>query len=158
MTWFAPVLVAFEDRFGSVAPDMWSSWPAAGGLGSAVAGPWSWDNAPAATGGSIQPAPQPAPRQPAGVRLTAPAGTLRRMADAAHALGRSESDVWVEAAREWLQRHEPEDPDGGHTLYSSHAPIAPSIARRARVWRAIDDVLDTLRDDQQMAQIEQIPA
>ena len=130
MTWFAPVLVAFEDRFGSVTPDMWASWPAAGGLGSAVAGPWSWDNAPATTGAQRA---QPAPRQPAGVRLTAPAGTLRRMADAAHALGRSESDVWVEAAREWLQRHEPEDPDGGHALYNSHAPIAPSIARRARV-------------------------
>ena len=124
MTWFAPVLVAFEDRFGSVAPDIWASWPAAGGLGSAVAGPWSWDNAPANTVDSVP----PAPRQPAGVRLTAPAGTLRRMADAAHALGRSESDVWVEAAREWLQRHEPEDPDGGHALYGSHAPIAPSIA------------------------------
>src|SRR5579859_4295867 len=158
MTWFAPVLVAFEDRFGSVAPDMWAAWPTAGGLGSAVAGPWSWDNAPATTGGSIQSAPQPAPRQPAGVRLTAPAGTLRRMADAAYALGRSESDVWVEAAREWLQRHEPEDPDGGDALGGSHAPISPAIARRARTWRAIDEVLDTLRDDHLMAQVERIPA
>jgi hypothetical protein len=155
MTWFAPVLVA-EDRFGCVAPDVWAVWPAARDIGSAIAGPWSWDNTPtsAPMTGSIR----QASRQPAGVRLSAPAGTVRRMAEAARALGRAESDVWAEAAREWLLRHEPHSPEGGRVPDGAPALAAPPIARRARLWRAIDDVLDTLRDDQPEARREPIPA
>lgn len=155
MTWFAPVLVAVEDRFGTGAPDAWSSWPVASGLGSAIAGPWSWDDAASARAEGVTRLP---PRQPAGVRLNAPAGTLRRMAEAARALGRSESDVWVEAAREWLLRHHPEAPDEGHAPYSAQAQATHVITRRMREWRAIDDLLDTLRDDQPNARREPIPA
>ncbi|HEU0027146.1 MAG TPA: hypothetical protein VFQ25_08525 [Ktedonobacterales bacterium] len=155
MTWFAPVLVTAEGRFRSSAPDVWASSLDVGSLGSAIAGPWSWDeraSAPTEVGAHA------APRQPAGVRLNAPARTLRRMAEAASVLGRSESDVWVEAAREWLLRHHPEDAHGGHTPYGAPAPVAHALTRRLREWRAIDDLLDTLRNDRSEARRELIPA
>jgi hypothetical protein len=157
MTWFAPALVTPDDRFRSRAPDVWPPAPGVGGLGSAIAGPWSWDErscAPVAGDAHI------APRQPAGVRLNAPAGTLRRMAEAARALGRSESDIWVEAAREWLLRHcpEPKEVNGRHTPHGAHAPAVHALTRRMRTWRAIDDLLEALRDDQPETRREPIPA
>jgi hypothetical protein len=145
MTWFSPLLVPNEDRFGGLAPDVWSAWPSAEGLGSAIAGAWSWDTAPSknARDGARQ---QPA-RRPEAVRLSAPSETLRRMARAARALGRAESDVWVEAAREWLQRHAPEGDGGGPEPLASRTPSDSTLLRRCREWRAIDAVLDTLRED-----------
>ncbi len=153
MTWFAPVLVAMEDRLGVATPDMWAPRPVAGGLGSAIAGPWSWEHA-----SSVGSVIQRAPRQTDGVRLSAPAETLRRMAEAARALDRSESDVWVEAAREWLLRHHPEAPNGGHAPRNAQEPAANPGIRRMREWRAIDDLLETLRDDQPAVRLEPIPA
>ncbi|HEX9038430.1 MAG TPA: hypothetical protein VF808_15715 [Ktedonobacterales bacterium] len=69
------------------------------------------------------------------------------MSAAAHALGRAESDVWVEAAREWLLRHEPHTPAHAQTLVIDLSAAGEvSSARRSRVWREIDGVLDRLRD------------
>jgi hypothetical protein len=158
MTWFAPALVTTEDRFRSSAPDVWAPSPGASGLGSAIAGPWSWDERSSTSAMRGMGGTHAAPRTPAGVRLNAPAGTLRRMAEAARALGRSESDVWVEAAREWLLRHYPENSNEGHAPCSAQAPAAHALTRRLRAWRAIDDLLDTLRDDQTETRCEPIPA
>lgn len=145
MTWLSPALVRNEDRFGGMSSGGGISWPAAGSLGSSIAGAWRWDSAPARQerDSDRQKAP---PRQEV-VRLRAPSETLRRMTEAARALGRTESDVWTEAAREWLQRHGPGGHDEGHELYAVVAPPDSAARRRAREWRAIDAVLDTLRDD-----------
>lgn len=144
MTWFSPVASAVEYPFSDFTSSDWTLRPGASRLGSAVAGSWSWVGSQA---GSVPSgAHRPEPGIAEGVRLSAPPEILRRMAKAARALGRSESDIWVEAAREWLLRHEPENPTGSRAMSGARDEmVATRYTRRARIWRDIDDVLDTLR-------------
>lgn len=151
MTWFTPITLTRDEPCSPSSLDSWAAWPATGSLGSAVAGGWSWDGA--------RPSPRPAAPSsrlastyasafaPAGVRLRAPRNILARMAGAAGALGRSESDIWIEAAREWLSRHEPESSGGGGSRFApALTPADGQWARRSRAWRDIDGVLADLRD------------
>jgi len=64
------------------------------------------------------------------------------MAEAARASGRSEDDIWNEAAREWLMRHARNDEPPPTT------PAAAAIPRPRppRSWAAVDAVLVQLRD------------
>lgn len=147
MSWFTPILLTHDER--SVSAQLLTDThaftgaalaasPAVAGLGSARAGnEWAWSNAPA------RPAASPAPAYVTheGSCVRAPVDVLRRMSAAAQAQGRSESDVWVEAAREWLRRREvaPAPPPP--------AASAPSVVSRrvSRVWDDIDAVLMALR-------------
>lgn len=82
-----------------------------------------------------------AQRSDHGVALRVPATVLRRMSAAAQACGRSEGDIWAEAAEEWLTRYaldnEPQPP--------TPAAAALSVPRPARSWSAIDALLTELR-------------
>lgn len=133
-----------------------SSMPRATGrhapvLGSAHASEsWSWATSPrasnpAAEDTKVHPLSPlvsvPAPATDRGVALRIPATVLRRMAAAAHTCGRSEGDIWAEAAEEWLTRYaldnEPQPP--------TPAAAALSVPRPARSWHAIDALLTELR-------------
>ena len=77
--------------------------------------------------------------EPAHVRI--PADLVRRMSLEAELAGKSESEVWAEAARAWLQRRERDD---------DFPPTPPAAAqpcpRRERTaWVAIDALLLDLR-------------
>lgn len=103
---------------------------------------WQWAGtvsvAPiaAAPVASVAPAPKVA-----AVRI--PPLLLEEMSTAAHLCGRSLSDIWAEAAREWLRRHahehepEPQPP--------TPAAAALAVPRPTRSWAAIDTVLAELR-------------
>lgn len=149
MTWFSPVLMnatwATDERGAR------SGEPLSVGIGSAWAsGAWAWAGSAAQPARGAQPvAAQPrraASAQP-GANLRAPVELLARMSEAAQARGLSESDVWVEAAREWLRRRE------GEAGAAPVAPVAPAhaepsvapIRRSARRWDEIDALLIELR-------------
>lgn len=113
-------------------------------LGSARAeGTWSWvAPAPAprqATDGRVAAGPAPAPAGATMVRI--PDVLIHLMAREARDGGRSESEVWAEAAREWLRRrgagHEPQPPDP--------PAAALPMPRASRSWEAIDALLCELR-------------
>jgi hypothetical protein len=70
---------------------------------------------------------------------------LRAMTAAAAATGRQESEIWAEAAREWLARHTPDD-DPPPPDAARHAPVMR--ATRDRCWGAIDVLLGDLRHTQ----------
>ena len=113
-----------------------------GGLGSARAGSqWAWADAPARPAATPAPTLAPARETGEGSCVRAPVDVLRRMSAAAQAQGRSESDVWVEAAREWLRRREvaPTPPPP-----AASATSVPS-RRIARIWDDIDALLVELR-------------
>lgn len=155
MTWFSPATMAVDDVHGGFSPGSWAMRSGSRGLGSAIAGVGYWDTARADAGRARSTATV-AFYQPEGVRVRAPRDVLARMAGAAGALGRSESDIWVEAAREWLVRHAPNAPAGGHPAVSgvvaagsigalSGINASSQSARRSRAWRDIDGVLACLR-------------
>lgn len=117
-------------------------------LGSAQAAEtWNWAQPerayPLAQDTQVRPLPAaiPTPSSDRSVALRVPATVLRRMAAAAQACGRSEGDIWAEAAEEWLSRYalddEPQPP--------TPAAAALSIPRPARCWGAIDALLADLR-------------
>jgi hypothetical protein len=88
-------------------------------------------------------APASATDKPPAVLPMAP-GVLRAMSLAAQAKGCPESEIWAEAAREWLMRHlgdDPEPPTPG-----ASAPVR-RVEResRLRCWSAIDVLLRDLR-------------
>jgi hypothetical protein len=145
-----------------------------GYLGSAVAGPvWAWAD-PAApsrfptAGVAVLPlfprqlpahaAPAPRPQPPAAAPASAavpsavaptelrmPPDVLRAMAAAAAASGRSETEIWAEAAREWLRRHTgDDDPQPPDPAASARPPAAPRTPRD-QCWTAIDILLGDLR-------------
>lgn len=157
MSWFSPLLLTYDDRnpHASYAASSFGGGmrlaPGAG-LGSAQASAqWAWSDTPARAQPDAAPArvaERQAKRQAEreGACLRAPVEVLSRMSEAARALGRSESDIWVEAARDWLRRHEIEP----MTLPSAPAPAlgAPQSAasrRMARMWDDIDTLLGELR-------------
>ena len=149
MTWFSPILMnttwATDERGAR------SGEPHGVSIGSAWAsGAWAWAGSAAQPVQIAQPmaaaSRRAAPALP-GASLRAPVELLARMAEAARACGRSESDVWVEAAREWLRRRDSE------TGAAPVAPIAPAQSepssaptrRSARRWDEIDALLIELR-------------
>lgn len=73
--------------------------------------------------------------------LHMPGAVLRGMAEAAWASGRSEEEIWIEAAREWLRRNARED----EPPPSAPAAAAPPHPRFTRAWAAIDSLLGDLR-------------
>lgn len=157
MTWFSPMLMnttwAADER--GARPGQ----PHNVGIGSAWAsGAWAW------AGSAAQPASatlrRAATTAQAGANLRAPVDLLARMSEVAQACGRSESDVWAEAAREWLRRRE------GEAGAAPVAPIAPAQAewpvaptrRSARRWDEIDALLIELRGAAAARQREGAPA
>jgi hypothetical protein len=145
--------------------------PAQAGLGAAVAGTmWAWVE-PAAAPLSIAPdagdptatpgyaAPPLFPRYlsrpatPPGVapnasaertELRMPRDVLRAMAVAAAVTGRTQTEVWAAAAREWLSRHMGEDEPPPDPAGPARAAAVPHTARE-QCWRAIDILLGDLR-------------
>lgn len=69
------------------------------------------------------------------------------MAGMAQAMGRSEDDIWAEAAREWLLRRLRNDEPPPTT------PAAASLPnpRTSRLWNEIDDMLAELRQPRYIA-------
>ncbi|HEY7973969.1 MAG TPA: hypothetical protein VID72_01385 [Ktedonobacterales bacterium] len=152
MTWFSPILMnttwATDER-GARSGELHGV-----GIGSAWAsGAWAWAGSaaqPAQIAQIVQPmaaaSRRAAPAQP-GASLRAPVELLARMSEAARACGRSESDVWVEAAREWLRKREGEAgaaPVAPMTPAQSEPSAAPT-RRSARRWDEIDALLIELR-------------
>ena len=102
-------------------------------LGSAaIAGRWQW-------AGTMRPQPSPPAPRMAAVRM--PPALLEEMAAAARVSGRSLSDVWAEAAREWLSQHAREDEPQPPTP----AAAALAVPRPPRSWVGIDAILSDLR-------------
>jgi hypothetical protein len=148
MTWLAPIPL-----FPDAGAECSAAWPlsspvrdvstpthsAAYGMSSASAMPvWRWVS-PAYVPAPSEPIPANSPVAPARVRI--PADLVRRMSREACLTGKSESEVWAEAARAWLQRHERDD---------DFPPTPPAAAqpcpRRERAaWVAIDALLLDLR-------------
>lgn len=110
----------------------------AGPLGTAsAAGRWQWAGVGAPV---IRISPTPESTVPAtAVRM--PPLLLEAMSAAARAQCRSLSEIWVEAAHEWLrqhaQEHEPQPP--------TPAAAALAVPCPSRSWAAIDTVLADLR-------------
>lgn len=157
MSWFSPILLTRDDSnpyslpsgaaFGASFGSADGAAPRAGrsaGLGSAQAGGrWAWADAPARPQTAATTTVDVRAAEREGACLRAPVDLLSRMSEAARALGRSESEIWVEAARDWLNRHE---------LALATAPAAPAPApapevsrRMTRVWDDIDVLLSDLR-------------
>jgi hypothetical protein len=63
------------------------------------------------------------------------------MAEMARMMGRSEDDIWAEAAREWLMRRLRND--GPPPTTPAAAPVPG--ARPSRMWNEIDELLTELR-------------
>lgn len=102
-------------------------------LGTAtIAGGWQW-------AGAVRVEPvAPAPKM-AAIRISST--LLDEMAAAARTAGRSLSEVWAEAAHEWLTLHAREDEPQPPTP----AAAALAVPRPARSWVGIDAVLADLR-------------
>jgi hypothetical protein len=147
MTWLAPIPLFPEASAAHSAvwpvsplrPVSPSSNTAAHGMASASAGPiWRWASATHAPIASEAILP-PVPVEPAHVRI--PADLVRRMSLEAHCAGKSESEVWAEAARAWLQRRVRDD-----DLPPTPPAAAQPCPRRERTaWIAIDALLMDLR-------------
>lgn len=140
MSWSTPILLTRDDR--SVAAQLLTDVTGgrvsgvAASLGSAWAsGEWAWAETPTRW------TQTPTRVRTRGSCVRAPAEVLARMSAAASTQGRSESDVWVEAAREWLRRREiaPVAPP------TASAPPVSATRRVTRVWDAIDALLVELR-------------
>ena len=152
MTWLAPIPF-LPEVLPEASAETSGAWPvppparpvspsssaAALGMSSASAGPtWRWTSAtyePVAAESMLMSAPV----APAHVRI--PADLVRRMSLEAHLSSKSESEVWAEAARAWLQRRACDD---------DFPPTPPAAAqpcpRRERTaWVAIDALLVDLR-------------
>ncbi len=168
MSWLSPILLTRDDHGASlstvtaVAP-VAPARAAQNGLGSASAGAaWAWTSAPAAaaSGATLRysaPVTRAVSVQARGASaVRAPIELLTKMSEAARAQGRSESDVGVEAAREWLRRRDGvETPPSAAPAYAV-APASPS-PRVTRVWGEIDAVLQALRTPP-TANAERFPA
>jgi hypothetical protein len=97
------------------------------------------DPAPAPSPASA-PTPPRADDAPRAVHI--PGEVLRAMAATAARTGRRESELWAEAAREWLDRQaNHDDPPPAAAL----APTSALRATRERCWSAIDILLSDLR-------------
>lgn len=123
-------------------------------LGAATAAPiWGWARPSRSGARQVETVAAEVTRRGA---TTAPERTelpmaptlLRAMTEAARATGRSESEVWAEAAREWLRWHthgdDPQPPEPG-----ASAPHPAAVRdERERCWQAIDVLVNDLRAPQ----------
>lgn len=168
MSWFTPILLTPNERSsGACAPRAANSASAGtitaagaqraaergAGLGSARVGvQWAWSaspaqmtiTAPAMTAAATTHAVSAAQ----GTCLRAPVEVLRQMSAAACGLGRSESEVWVEAAREWLRKREGEPgapPAAAAPVVASVGAGSVAPRRITRLWDDIDALLIELR-------------
>jgi len=95
---------------------------------------------PELRGGTAAPAPLPFPPGGASV-VRIPDALLRAMRESARNAGRSESEVWAEAAREWLlMRGAGDGPEP-----TSPASAPRPCPQRARSWSGIDALVAVLR-------------
>ena len=110
-------------------------------LGSATADArWRWASPEA---GNVTPITA---ERSSGNEMVAPrlgvARELRaEMAEMARVMGRSEDDIWAEAAREWLMRRLRNDGPPPTTPAAAPTPDA----RPSRMWNEIDELLSELR-------------
>lgn len=118
----------------------------AGGLGTARAGDrWRWapvrvelrPQSTTATGERSQ--PRRVATSASAVRI--PESVLRTMREAAWSEGRTESEIWAEAARQWLMRRVRDDEPQPPTPAAAALPVP----RIAHAWHAIDALLGELR-------------
>jgi hypothetical protein len=148
MTWLAPIPL-----FPEASAERSAAWPVsppmrpvsplsntmARGVASASAGSaWRWVAAPQLPP-LVAPILPTTPVEPAHVSI--PADLVRRMSLEAQLAGKSESEVWAEAARAWLSRRERDD-DLPPTPPAAAQP-RPRCERTA--WVAIDALLVDLR-------------
>lgn len=129
----------------------------AASLGTASASPvWGWASpaanpAAATTGDTTAARRGPLPAVPSAprsaVQLAIPAGVLSAMREEAGASGRDESEVWAEAAREWLRQRRRDDGPQPPTP----AAAALAVPRRVRSWSTIDAALAELRQPRRVA-------
>jgi hypothetical protein len=99
--------------------------------------------APAASAVSAVPTPYAAPAAGERREVRMAPALLAAMTAAAAATGRHESEIWAEAAREWLARHTPDDDPPPPPGAIQRAPVVR--AARDRCWGAIDVLLGDLR-------------
>lgn len=165
MSWFSPILLTANERSSGAWPsraaerddtDTLAGAAAARArreagrdarLGSAWASDqWAWSAEPAQTPPATSARPVAHHDAPQGASLRAPVEVLRQMSDAARGLGRSESEVWVEAARDWLRRREGE-PGAPPVAAAPEVAARPAATPRriARLWDDIDALLIELR-------------
>jgi hypothetical protein len=148
MTWLAPIPL-----FPEACAETSGVWPVSlpthplsplsgetsRGMASASAGPtWRWTSA--THGRAVaEPVLASVSVEPAHVRI--PADLVRRMSLEARLAGKSESEVWAEAARAWLARRERDDD------FPPTPPAAtqPCPRRERTAWVAIDALLVDLR-------------
>jgi hypothetical protein len=110
-------------------------------LGSATAeARWRWASPEA---GRVTATPA---ERSSGEGIVAPRRDVARelraeMAEMARVMGRSEDDIWAEAAREWLMRRLRND--GPPPTTPAAAPVPG--ARPSRMWNEIDELLSELR-------------
>lgn len=152
MTWFSPIFFSADEYRGARGDHGGELVSARAGLGSARASSqWTWTTATTVRRTDAASAPSlsqaAAKRMVAGAEgasVRAPVELLRQMSAAARSLGRSESDIWVEAAREWLRRRDGEPGAPPAAAAPGVSPVSQP-RRRDRVWDDIDALLIELR-------------
>ena len=116
----------------STAPGLGGAWAGTKWQWAPLAGPMEQARRPGIQGQALPPGASV-------VRI--PEALLRLMRAAAWSTGRSEAELWVEAAREWLARRalddEPQPP--------TPAAAALAVPRPSSAWAAIDTLLADLR-------------
>lgn len=142
MSWYA-LTHGFLESDDQIRPttalSVWT--PATRSLGAATADArWRWASPEA---GNVTPITAQRGRDTEVV--TAHLGVARElraeMAEMARVMGRSEDDIWAEAAREWLMRRLRND--GPPPTTPAAAPVPG--ARPSRMWNEIDELLTELR-------------
>lgn len=111
------------------------------GLGAAHAGTvWRW----APSGARASEVHRATAIGAGAIPISIPVRLVGAMRAAAHASGRSESEVWAEAAHEWLRQRQHDDGDDGPLPPPAAAALA--VPHRVRSWSAVDAVLTDLRN------------
>lgn len=134
-----------------LAPHAWPGTPTAA---SALAPTWPATTtrraAPSDGASAITRRQEPSSAPNVIAESTAP-GLAVAIAEAAQLLGRDESAIWAEAAREWLGHHLGLVAIGADDAHDDPPPTAPAAAvavmtrRASRCWSAIDALLADLR-------------
>jgi hypothetical protein len=120
-------------------------------LGSAWAGTsWQWAGRSAeATSEEARPSVESRESMEQSVTVSVPARIKLKMAQIARTRGRSEDDLWAEAANNWLH---------SHTFDDDPLPPAPAAAlavpKHRRSWETIDELLSSLRQPTMPDRIE----
>jgi hypothetical protein len=114
-------------------------------LGTATAASrWGWASPQAEV---VAPARVQDDEEPVATALVVTRALRAEMAEMAQMMGKSEDDVWAEAAREWLLRRMRNDEPPPTT--PAAAPVANPRTRR--MWSEIDEMLAALRNPRYVA-------